>query len=342
MKGKSIKIISSIIFILILVMLVSICSFAAEKPIELSLGHTGAGPENPMTIGGEVWASEIERLTGGRIIVHTFPSSQLGGERDLMEGIQAGTLDLYTGSVGVASNFIPEFAVFNMPFLFVSVEHVIEVLSGPIGKKLLAYADKCYNIKGLGLGGPAFRYPMNSIRPITKPDDFSKMKYRTMEIPMHLSTYRSFGATPVPVAFPELYTALKMGTVDGTEQAPVVARDMAFYEAQDYLTTLPVLVNSAIFVMNSIKFYSFSEKDQASIVEASAAAVKAFNEAMMERDKLALEDMEQRGMEIYRIAPDEIKPFIEASQVVWDEFLPTFSQEVQNIVLEIKKVGEKY
>lgn len=341
MKLNSIKITCIITIVLILSMLISICSFAAEKPIELRLGHTGAGPENPMTIGGEVWASEIERLTDGRIIVYTFPDSQLGGERDLMEGIQAGTIDLYTGSVGVSSTFIPEFVVFNLPFLFVNTKHVIEVLSGPIGKKLFSYADNS-GFKGLGLGGPAFRYPMNSIRPITKPDDFRGMKYRTMEIPMHLSTYRSFGATAIPVAFPELYTALKLGTVDGTEQAPVVARDMSFHETQDYLTTLPVLVNAAIFVMNQDKFYSLSEEDQAAIVEASAAAVKAFNEAMMERDKLALEDMEQKGMEIYRIAPDEIKPFIEASQVVWDKFLPTFPQEIQNIVLEIKKVGEKY
>lgn len=340
MEGKLKKLLISIIFVLILVMLVSICSFAVQKPIELSFCLQASRPNHPFAVSGEALTSEIERLTDGRIIVHTYYGG-LGGERDLMEGIQAGTIDLYVGSVGMASNFIPEFEVFNLPFLFLTVEHTIEVLSSPIGKKLLAYAEK-YGFKGLGLAGPVFRYPMNSIRPVTKPDDFRGMKYRTMEIPMHLATYRSFGATPVPVSFLELYTALKLGTVDGTEQAPNVARDKSFDEAQDYLTTLPVYVNACVYVMNLDKFNSLSEEDQAAILEASATGVKVGNEVMIEQDRLALAELEQKGVEIYRITPEEIQPFIEVSQVVWDKFLPTFPQEIQNIVLEIKKVGEKY
>ncbi len=340
MEGKLKKLLISIIFVLILVMLVSICSFAVQKPIELTLALRDKLPEHPIAVSGEFLASEIERLTDGRIIVHTYYGG-LGGERDVMEGVQAGTLDMCVVSVGMASNFIPEFEVFNLPFLFLTEEHIIEALSSSIGKKLLAYADK-HSLKGLGLAGPVFRYPFNSIRPVTKPDDFRGMKYRTMEIPMHLATYRSFGTTPVPVSFPELYTALKLGTVDGAEGALNVILDRSFDEALDYLTTLPVYINACIYVMNLDKFNSLSEEDQAAILEASAAAVKVCNEVMIEQDRLALAKLEQKGIEIYWITPEEIQTFIEASQVVWDKFLPTFSQEIQNIVLEIKKVGEKY
>ncbi len=314
---------------------------AGAAPVELTMGHTGAGPGNPITEGGIAWANEIERLSNGSITVNVFPEHQLGGERDLMEGIQGGTVDLYIGSTGMASNFIPEYKIFNLPFLFVSPEHTVAVLSGSIGERLSSFADK-YGFKGMGIGGPGFRMPMNSKRPIKTPDDFKGLKFRCMEIPMHLATYRAFGASPVPIASPELYTALQLGTVDGNEQTPSITLTKGFAEIQDYYTVVPVLLNGDVFVMNPAKFDSLSKEQQEIVVKAAKVGVEALNNSFINEDQKAFSALSEAGMDIYQPTTEERQLFIDAAQAVWDEYLSDFPKEVQDIALEIKEMGEKY
>jgi len=314
---------------------------AGAAPVELTMGHTGAGPGNPITEGGIAWANEIERLSNGSITVNVFPEHQLGGERDLMEGIQGGTIDLYIGSTGMASNFIPEYKIFNLPFLFVSPEHAVAVLSGPIGERLSSFADK-YGFKGMGIGGPGFRMPMNSKRPIKTPDDFKGLKFRCMEIPMHLDTYRAFGASPVPIASPELYTALQLGTVDGNEQTPSITLTKGFAEIQDYYTVLPVLLNGDVFLMNPAKFDSLSKEQQEIVIKAAKVGVEALNNSFINEDQKAFSALSEAGMEIYQPTTEERQLFIDAAQAVWDKYLPDFPKEVQDIALEIKEMGKKY
>lgn len=314
---------------------------AGAAPVELTMGHTGAGPGNPITEGGIAWANEIERLSNGSITVNVFPEHQLGGERDLMEGIQGGTVDLYIGSTGMASNFIPEYKIFNLPFLFVSPEHTVAVLSGSIGERLSSFADK-YGFKGMGIGGPGFRMPMNSKRPIKTPDDFKGLKFRCMEIPMHLATYRAFGASPVPIASPELYTALQLGTVDGNEQTPSITLTKGFAEIQNYYTVVPVLLNGDVFVMNPAKFDSLSKEQQEIVVKAAKVGVEALNNSFINEDQKAFSALSEAGMDIYQPTTEERQLFIDAAQAVWDEYLSDFPKEVQDIALEIKEMGEKY
>ena len=331
--------IASIIFVLVFISTGIL--IAGAEPIELILGHTGSGRGNPITEGGLAWADEIERLSNGSIIVNVFPDHQLGGERDLMEGIQGGTIDLYIGSTGMASNFIPEYKIFNLPFLFVSPEHTVAVLSGSIGERLSSFADK-YGFKGMGIGGPGFRMPMNSKRPIKTPDDFKGLKFRCMEIPMHLATYKALGASPVPIASPELYTALQLGTVDGNEQTPSMTLTKGFAEIQDYYTIVPVLLNGDVFVMNPAKFDSLSKEQQEIVVKAAKVGVEALDNSFINDDQKAFSALSEAGMNIYQPTTEERQLFVDATQVVWDEFLPDFSKEVQDIALEIKEMGKKY
>ncbi len=317
---------------------------AEKKPVlELTLADTGSGPNSPLTISGTAWKNEIERLSGGEIKVNYFTQSQLGGERDLMEGIQAGTIDLYLGSTGVAATFIPEMNVFNLPFLFLNREHCEEVEFGPLGKEIVSFIDKYPGFKGLAIGGAGWRYPMNKVRPVKKPDDFKGLKWRTMEVPMHLDTYRAFGASPIPVAFTELYMALKLGTVDGQENAPSITYPMGFHEVCKYYTTLPVLLNGDIYVMNKTKWDGLSEKHKDIIMKSAQVAARALNQAFQDEDEKALQAMiEETGLQVYRIPGEELPPFIEATKSVWDKYLPQFPQRLREIALEIRDLGKKY
>ena len=348
MRGKSIKIIRSIIFVLILLMLVSICSFATEatagakEPITLVLADTGSGPNSPLTISGTAWKKAIEEQSNGEIIVNYFTYSQLGGERDLMEGIQLGTIDLHLGSTGMAANFVPELSVLNLPFLFINREHCEEVQLGPLGEELVSYIDKAEGLKGLAFGGAGWRMPMNKKRAIKTPADFKGLKWRNMEVPMHMDTYRAMGARPIPIAFTEVYTALQLGTVDGQENPPSIAYPMGFHEVSKYLTTLPVFLNGDIYVMNKKKWESLSPEHQKIIKDTARIALLALNQGFEDETEKAINAIEESGVEVYRIPTSEMQPFIDSTQVVWDKYLAQLPKRIKEIALEIKKLGEKY
>jgi tripartite ATP-independent transporter DctP family solute receptor len=340
-RKETMRVLKIISIVFVLVFVSTGILIAGAEPIELTLGHAGAGVGCPISAAAIAWANEVDRLSDGSITVNVFPDHQLGGERDLMEGIQAGTIDLYIGSTGMASNFTPEYKIFNLPFLFVSPEHAAAVLTGPIGEKLSSFADN-YGFKGMGIGGTGFRMPMNSKRPIKTPDDFKGLKFRCMEIPMHLATYKAFGASPVPIASPELYTALQLGTVDGNEQTPSIGLSKGFAEIQDYWTVLPVLLNGDVFVMNPAKFDSLSKEQQEIMIKAAKVAVETFNDVFIEEDQKAFSGLREAGMDIYQPTKEELQLFIDATQVVWDEYLPEFPKEIQDIALEIKEMAKKY
>jgi len=334
-----------LLFVLAVVVTMGLIAAGAQEEketITLVLADTGSGPNSPLTISGTAWKKAIEERSNGEIKVNYFSQGQLGGERDLMEGAQAGTIDLYLGSTGVAGTFVPEIKVFNLPFLFLNREHCEEVELGPLGEELVSYIDKAEGLKGLAIGGAGWRMPMNKVRPIKTPDDFKGLKWRNMEVPMHIDTYSALGASPIPIAFSELYTALQLGTVDGQENAPSIAYPMGFHEVCNYFTTLPVLLNGDIYVMNLKKWESLSSKHQKIIKETAQIAVKALNQGFQDEDEKALKAMEDYGVEVYRIPTSEMKPFIDATQVVWDKHLGQFPKRLREIALEIKKLGEKY
>jgi len=340
-KGRE-SIFAVVALILIGLLFGGIPESKAAPKLELVLADTGSGPNSPLTISGTAWKNEIEKLSNGEISVKYFTQAQLGGERELMEQIQQGTLDLYLGSTGVAGNFVPEMNVFNLPFLFLNRQHCEEVEFGRLGDEIVSFIDKYRGFKGFAIAGAGWRMPMNRLRPITKPEDFKGLKWRSMEIPLHLDTYRAMGASPIPMSFTELYTALQMGTVDGQENAPSIAYPMKFHEVCKYLTTLPVLLNGDIYVMNKKKWDSLSPNYQEIVKKSAMVAAKALNEGFTNEDENALKAMEKSGVKVYRIKPSEMDPFVKATQPVWDKYLPQFSPRIREIALEIKKLSEKY
>ena len=314
----------------------------SSAPIKLVLADTGAGENSPITVAGTAWKKAIEEASSGKIVVDYFTNSQLGGERDLMEGLQAGTIDLYIGSTGVASQFVPELGALNLPFLFLNKEHCDEAQFGPLGERLVAYIDNAEGLKGMAIGGAGWRMPMNKTKEINSLDDFKGLKWRCMGVPMHMDTYTAMGASPIPVAFTELYTALQLGTVDGHENAPSILYPMGFHEVCGYLTTLPVLLNGDVFVMSKSKWETLSAEQQQIVKDASIIAAKALNQAFVDEDEKAIVAMKEYGVEVYRMTTEEMKPFVEATKSVWDKYLPTFSEDVQEIAIEMQKLGEKY
>src|SRR6185436_9989970 len=164
----------------------------------------------------DTFAREVEKRTTGRYKIQNFYSGALGAERESIEALQLGTLDLTMTSTGPVPNFVPDIAILDIPFLFRDYAHARAVLDGPIGQDLLKKFEP-KGIHALAWGENGFRNMTNSKHPVNGPEDLKGLKMRTMENPGHIQAYRAFGIIPTPMAFTEVFTALQQGTVDGQE-----------------------------------------------------------------------------------------------------------------------------
>ena len=315
-----------------------IASSAFGANVTLRYGHANA-VTYPYHIAGVAFAKAVEEKSKGTLEVKIFPMGQLGGERDITEGLQLGTIDLQGTSLGVTGTFIKVLNIYNLPFIFKGPEHFMKVTHGPIGewvlKEVIKEGEKV-QFKPLSIAGPAFRVPMNNIRPINKLEDFKGLKIRTMEVPLHKDAYIALGSSPTPLPFGELYTALQTGVVDGNENGPATLEAMKFYEVQKYVTYLPVLSNGGAFLMGLKSFNKLSPEHQKVIIECVPVWAKAMDDECLRQDKEALTKMEAKGTKINYIK--DLKPYIDATASVRAEAMKAWPKEWADVVEKILKL----
>ncbi len=167
-------------------------------------------------VGIDVFAKEVEQRTNGRYRFQTFYNGALGGERESIEAVQLGTQEMTFCTSGAIPNFVPETKIVDVPFLFRDKAHARAVFDGPIGEEL-AKKFEAKGFKALAWADNGVRHITNSKRDVKTPDDQKGLKLRTMENPVHIAAYKSLGIMPTPMPWPEVFTALQQGTVDGQE-----------------------------------------------------------------------------------------------------------------------------
>jgi tripartite ATP-independent transporter DctP family solute receptor len=245
----------------------------------------------------DTFAREVEKRTGGRYKVQTFYSGSLGGERESVEAVQLGTQELTFTSTGPVPNFVPEVAILDIPFLFRDYAHARATLDGPIGQDLLAkFQSK--GIVALAWGENGFRHMTNSKRAVNAPDDVKGLKMRTMENPIHIQAYKAFGIIPTPMAFPEVFTALQQGTVDGQENPLSVITTSKFDQVQKHLSLTGHVYSPALFLMNKAAWDKLSAADKQAFAEAAKEAVKANRARVDDDEKKAVADLRGKGMSV--------------------------------------------
>ncbi len=243
------------------------------------------------------FAREVEKRTGGRYKIQTFYSGSLGGERESVEAVQLGTQELTFTSTGPVPNFVPEVAILDIPFLFRDYNHARSTLDGPIGQELLAkFSSK--GIVALAWGENGFRHMTNSKRAINTPDDVKGLKLRTMENPVHMQAYKAFGIIPTPMAFPEVFTALQQGTVDGQENPLSVITSAKLDQVQKHLSLTGHVYSPALFLMNKAAWDKLPAADKQAFAEAAKEAVKANRARVDDDEKKAVADLRSKGMSV--------------------------------------------
>ncbi|MGE5605426.1 MAG: TRAP transporter substrate-binding protein [Bacteroidota bacterium] len=326
------------ISLIALVMIVSIIAAPlASANLVLKYGHANA-TTYPYHLAGEAFAQKIATQSKD-LSVKLYPQGQLGGERDITEGLQLGTVDLQGSSIGMTANFIPVLNILNLPFLFKSPEHFMNVMEGKPGKWILEEANKQgekVGLKVLAIGGPMFRMPMNDVRPLETTADFKGLRIRTMEVPIHMAGYKALGSSPVPLPFGELYTALQTGVVDGNENGPATLAAQKFYEVQKYLSTLPIFTNGGIFLMSVNTWKKLSSTQQKAVMNSVQAWYDSMNEEGLKQDNEAVQLMESKGVKVTRIK--DVKPFFDACKPVYDDFFAKNPQSWAKVVSDIQKM----
>mgnify|MGYP003575986273 CR=1 FL=1 len=272
----------------------------------------------------DTFAREVEARTNGRYKIQTFYAGALGAERESVEGVQLGTLDLTLTSTGPLPNFVPEVAILDIPFLFRDYAHARAVLDGPIGQELLQkFPPK--GMVGLAWAENGFRHMTNSKRPVNAPDDLKGLKMRTMENPIHIEAYKQFGILPTPMAFTEVFTALQQGTVDGQENPLSVITAAKLDQVQKNLTLTGHVYSPAIILMNKAQWDKLSAADKQAFLDAPKEAVKANRARIDEDERKAVAELRAKGMVVVEKV-DKAK-FQAALAPVYVDFGKRFGQE---------------
>ena len=245
----------------------------------------------------DTMAKEVEKRTNGRIKIQNFYSGSAGGEREAVESVQLGTQELTTTSTGPVPNFVPETRILDVPFLFRDKTHARAVLDGPIGKELLAKFD-AKGFKALAWGENGVRHMTNSKRAVNGPGDLKGLKMRTMENPVHVAAYKSLGIVTTPMAFPEVFTALQQGTVDGQENPLSVIMSANFDQVQKHLSLTGHVYSPLVILMNKATFDKLSAADKQVFLDAAKVAVEV-NRARVDKDDAnGVAELRKKGMSI--------------------------------------------
>jgi tripartite ATP-independent transporter DctP family solute receptor len=288
---------------------------AAAQQVALRTGHTNAVGE-VQDEGLRQLDKELRNKTGGSLGLQIFPNGQLGAELPLVEGLLIGSVDLVCVSHAAFANFVKEFQILDMPFLFRDYAHVDRAARGPMMVELQAAAQR-RNLRVLGLYSSGIRHLMTRA-PVRSMDDLKGRKIRTIQNPVHVAAFQAFGANATALPYNELYNAMQTGVVDGAEAAYTNYVGQKFYEVSPNWATVAWLSLTAPVVMAERRFQALSKEHQDALSSlAMESAIWQRKHVVDSEDKL-VEEVKRRGINVTNPDP---APFRSAAKAVYDRFL---------------------
>ena len=282
----------------------------------IRVGHVLAN-SHPYQTGLEKFAELVEEKTNGAVHVDAFSDSQLGNERDMIEGLQLGTIEMALVSTAPLSGFTSDFLVFDLPYIFPDSDTARSCVDSEVGQGMLDSLES-QGIKGLVYFENGFRHVTNSSKEIVHPSDMAGVKIRTMENAIQMETFSVMGADPTPMAFGELFTALQQKTIDAQENPLPVIDTSKFYEVQPYLSLTGHFYAPAPLLIGKAFYDSLPEEYQTAVVE-SAKEARDFERGLLdEMNERLVNEFKEKGITITEVDKDEWR---EAVQPVYDKYI---------------------
>lgn len=326
------KKIAALILSLAMLLALSACGSGGQTPqgsaggdgatIVLRASHSCANT-HPYQLGLERFAELVKEKTNGAVEIDIFHSAQLGDERANIEDLQMGTLDIAVSSTGPLGNFVEDFLILDLPFLFTSYDHAHAVLDGEIGQNLLAKLDNV-GIVGGAFWENGFREMTNSKHPINSVADCAGLKLRCMENQVHMDAFTALGMDPTPMAWSEVFTSLQQKVIDGQENPIAVIYSNAVYEAQDYMAITNHVYSPSVILFSKAVFDKLDPAYQTALMEAAAEAADYERSCCEDNEVAQISEMEEKGLQV--TYPD-VTEFQAAMAPVYEKYAPQFGQE---------------
>lgn len=275
----------------------------------------------------------LQERTNGELSLDVYHSSQLGSERDAIEGVTMGTLEMTLVSSAPLANFTKTFMVFDLPFIVSDRDKAYKWMDGPDGQAILGSLEK-QNMIGLSIWENGFRMLTNSKLAVKKPEDVKGLKIRLMENPVHLATFKTLGAYPTPMPFGELFTALQQKTVDGQENPLVIIYTSKFYEVNKYVSLTGHFYAPAILLINKQVWEKLSPEHRDIMTKSIAEARDWERKFSKDGEAKLIEDLKKGGAEVIEVDKAE---WAKVLQPVYKEFESVIGKDVIQSLIDAQK-----
>lgn len=317
--------------ILIILIFASFISCKKDESTKVMYLAHSLPQTHPVHKGILVFQEALEKKSGGSLKVKIFPDGQLGSEREVLELLQIGSVAITKVSAATLSNFVPEYHVLGIPYLFKSKEGQFDILEGKIGKSILEKGSKFW-LRGLCYYDAGSRSFYTSSKAIRTPEDLKGLKIRVMNNQMSINMVNAMGGSGTPMAYGELYTAIQQGVVDGAENNPPSFVTSNHYEISKYYTLDEHSSLPDVLLIGTKQWEKLTEQERQWVQEAADESSQAQKKFWKESVELSMKIAKDHGVEV--IIPDK-SLFAKASESVLEDFIKEYP-ELLNLVNEIK------
>jgi len=290
-------------------------AFSADK-IKIKLAHS-VPTSHAYHKGYLKFKDLVAERTGGQVEVTIFPQGTLGGDIQAADSVQMGIAQMALTGTFALYDYNPKWALMDLPYFFNDYNDVDTIINGPIGQELLS--EEVGNAYVLGFMENGFRHVSNNKRPIKTLEDMKGLKIRTMKAPVHVSAFEDLGASPTPMPFGELYTAMQTGVVDGEENPPSLFYTMKFYEVQKYFSMTHHVYLAGLTLINKKFFDSLSPEVQ-KVIRDSFTEAAAYQRELVRKDDAEKTELLKNKLKVNTLADSEIVRFKKAVQPVYSEW----------------------
>lgn len=294
---------------------------AGKGKLIIRLGHIGF-PDSPFDKGAQKFKELLEARLPDRVEVRIYGSAQLGEDKEMLEGLRLGTLEMHVPS-SVLHSVEPMFGVFDLPFLIQDRGQMDRIADGPLGEK---FAKKLleHDLVLLGFWENGFRMITNNVRPVVEPEDLKGIRIRTPKDPERVKLFEAFGASPTSMSYGEVFSALKQGVIDGQENPFSQIVPARFHEVQKYLSLSRHVYSPAYPVMSREYWGELDPEVQQAILDV-AREVGRYHRELGEKEDARYREMLEKQMEITEIDQDA---FAAAAEPLYEDYEKKFGSEI--------------
>jgi len=261
---------------------------------------------------------EVEEKSGGQIRTELYPSGQLGSQEEVVEMLKSGAAQIHVASPQYPAKYLPELQVLTLPYLFASPEAFDRALDGPVGAEFGRVFEEKTDFKILAFEEFGLKQVFNRRRPVNTIDDLKGLKLRVINAPVTIKTFEALGASPVGMAFTEIYTAIQTGVLDGAEQPMNVIRSGKFYEVAKYVSLTGHFYEIAMVYANKSFINGLPPDLRKVVMDAAQSMAKKERQIARANAKTAREFLAARGMVVNDVAPAELAKMRAAVRPVYD------------------------